>query len=231
MSNTNGNGNGGNGWTGFVMPAMDEPAGPVEIEDQPVPPADVMAAMLAEGGQPGATVSGAMVVDGPPCITFIVNIPDDVLTGIVQALQMDADELPIRSTMVALPVPNLPHVFLVVVAVEFRGHGLYIMPFDISRSAQTRHLPAVRAALEEQPLFAMVSGEGVYVAIAFPEDMEDEVLKAVEAQLDRFDQQPWTTEEFNDAVIGFDQLLSMLDITDVVELAELVDRMHAEMPS
>jgi hypothetical protein len=230
MSDTNGNG--GNGWTGFMMPPpVGEAPERVTIEDQPVPPADVLAGMLAESGQVGASVSGPMIVEGIPCISFIVNLPDDVLLQVVQALQSESDELPIRSAMVSLPVPNLPHVHLVVVAVEFEDHGLYIMPFDVGRSAQTRHLDALRDALDEQPVFSMVSNGGTYVAIAFPEEMEDAVLTAVEVQLGKYEQHPWTAEEFDDAVAGFDQLLSMLDITNVIELAELLDRMHAGMPS
>jgi hypothetical protein len=230
--NGDGNGNGGFGWTGFALPPEEAPPAQVKIEKAPPPSAEGMAVALMDTGQVGAVVSGPMIVEGPPVITFVLNTPVEVIDAIAHLLEGDAPALPIRTAVVAVTVPHAPNIFMVVVGIEFRDVGLFIMPFDVGRAISMDLEDELLQAFEAEPVFAMAGNDGHFVAIAFPGDIQVEILDAVEQQLERYKAGPgWDAEEFDAAVDGFDSLLTMLDVTTVPELAEVAARIRGESAS
>ena len=232
MRDTNGNGDGngdGFGWAGFALPPETEPPSRVKIEKRPAPSAEAMAVALMDVGKVGACVSGPMDVEGPPALTFILNTPVEAIEVIARLLEQNAPQLPIRSTVAAVTVPHSPHIFMVVVGIEFRDLALFIIPFDVSRSITMDLEEELLQAFENEPVFAMAGNDGHFVAIAFPGDVQSDILDAVEQQLDKYKAGPgWSAEEYDAAVAGFDNLLSMLDIADAPGLAELADRIRGE---
>jgi hypothetical protein len=235
MRDTNGNGDGngnGFGWAGFMPPPETEPPERVTIEKPPAPQAEAMAVALMDLGKVGACVSGPMTVEGPPTLTFILNTPVEAIEVIARLLEANAPQIPIRSTVVAVTVPHAPHIFMVIVGIEFRDLALFIMPFDVSRSITMNLENELLQAFENEPVFAMAGNDGHFVAIAFPGEVQADILDAVEQQLDKYKAGPgWEAEEYDAAVEGFDSLLTMLDITDVPDLAELANRIRGESAS